>query len=62
MPLNVIYDYTMEVTDELIYYLVKAVCFMIISTVANFFEQIHSIQEQKTVEELREVEKILAEQ
>jgi hypothetical protein len=52
----------MEVTDELIYYLVKAVCFMIISTVANFFEQIHSIQEQKTVEELREVEKILAEQ
>jgi hypothetical protein len=45
MPLNVIYDYTMEVTDKLIYYLVNAVCFMVISTVANFYEQIHYIQD-----------------
>ncbi len=33
--LNSYYEYIMEVIDELVYYLVKADCFMIISTFSN---------------------------
>jgi hypothetical protein len=36
----------MEVIDELVYYLVKAICFMIVSTVADFLKQIHSLQDK----------------
>ncbi len=35
----------MKVIKELVYYSAKAACFVIISTVANFFEQIHSLQD-----------------
>ncbi len=47
MSMNVNYEHNMVVIDELVYYLVKAVCSMIISNVANFFEQIHSLQDIK---------------
>jgi hypothetical protein len=47
MSMNFNYEHNMVVIDELVYYLVKAVCSMIISTVANFFEQIHSLHDIK---------------
>ncbi len=40
------YEYTFEVIDVLVYWLVNATCFMIICATANFLKQFHSLQDE----------------
>ena len=43
------YPFSAEVFDHLVYYLVKANCSVILSTVANFFKPIHALQRSDLV-------------